>query len=583
MTNTTRLLAGRYEVGEIIGRGGMADVHVGTDSRLGRKVAIKLLRSSLANDPAFRTRFRQEAQAAARMAHPTIVRVFDAGEDTFLEPNGSESVAPFIVMEHVDGRMLKDIISEGPLAAEEAVRIIEGVLTALEYSHRAGVVHRDIKPGNIMITKTGQIKVMDFGIARAISDSSATVAQTSAILGTAQYFSPEQAKGESVDARTDLYSTGVVLFEMLTGRAPFRGETPVSVAYQHVSETPVAPSSLNFHVSPALDAVVLRALTKDRFERYQSAAEFRADVETASAGNIPARKLPGSDAGSTLFGGPRAAASGPDVAMKRLGADDDRAVRTQSRPPVVWIWAGITTLAVIVVAVVIWVLSLGPVALVPETTRVVPSVAGATYASASAALQNEDLVPLEMREPSGTVPEGDVIRTDPTDGARVSPGTEVDVYVSSGASPVTIPSVVNLDVAAAEALLEGAGLIAGSQSVEHSPNIAAGVVLRTDPVAGTEVREGDTVNLVVSDGMVALPNVVGQNVDNATSTLQDDLQLQVTVDDNPTCPLRPNTPIVAQSLAPGAVPQQSAITITYCSGPEEVEEPLPPDDTEAEG
>ena len=585
MTNTTRLLAGRYELGEVIGRGGMADVHVGTDSRLGRKVAIKLLRSSLANDPAFRTRFRQEAQAAARMAHPTIVRVFDAGEDTFREPNGSESVAPFIVMEHVDGRMLKDIISEGPLAPEEAVRIIEGVLTALEYSHRAGVVHRDIKPGNIMITKTGQVKVMDFGIARAISDSSATVAQTSAILGTAQYFSPEQAKGESVDARTDLYSTGVVLFEMLTGRAPFRGETPVAVAYQHVSETPVAPSSLNFHVSPALDAVVLRALTKDRFERYQSASEFRTDVETASAGNIPSRRLPANDAGSTLFGASPAASSGPDIAMKRLGADDDRVVRTQSRPPVAWVWAGILTLAVIVIAVVIWVLSLGPVAVVPETTRVVPSVAGATYASASSALRDADLVPLEMLEANSDVPEGEVIRTDPEDGARVSPNTEVDVYVSSGASPVTIPSVVNRDAAAAEAALVANQLTVGSQTLEHSPNIAAGVVLRTDPVAGTEAREGDIVNLVVSDGMVALPNVVGQNVDNATRTLQEDLQLQVSVDDNPNCALQPNTPVSAQSLAPGAVPQKSAIVITYCSGSTEPGPPEPepepePDPTE---
>ena len=247
MSEDGRLLAGRYRIGALIGRGGMSDVHVGTDSRLGRTVAIKLLKSSLAVDPAFRTRFRQEAQAAARMAHPTIVRVFDAGEETITDDSGSESQVPFIVMEHVDGRLLKDIIHEGPVDATEAVRIIDGVLTALEYSHRAGVVHRDIKPGNIMITKSGQVKVMDFGIARAISDSSATVAQTTAILGTASYFSPEQAKGESVDARTDLYSTGVVLFEMLTGRTPFRGDTPVAVAYQHVSETPVK-TQYGFHV-----------------------------------------------------------------------------------------------------------------------------------------------------------------------------------------------------------------------------------------------------------------------------------------------------------------------------------------------
>ncbi len=565
MTDTTRLLAGRYEVGEIIGRGGMADVHVGIDSRLGRKVAIKLLRSSLASDPAFRMRFRQEAQAAARMAHPTIVRVFDAGEDTFVGPGGFESLAPFIVMEYVDGRMLKDIIREGPVAPAEAARIIEGVLTALEYSHRAGVVHRDIKPGNIMITTTGQVKVMDFGIARAVSDSSATVAQTSAILGTAQYFSPEQAKGESVDARTDLYSTGIVLFEMLTGRPPFRGDTAVAVAYQHVSEPPLEPSSLNSRVSPALDAVVLHALAKDRFDRYQSAAEFRADVRTAGEGHIPTRRLPENDASSTLFG-VSTTTSAPELAMKRLGVDDDQVVRTQSRPPVAWIWAGILTLAVILIAVVVWLLSLGPTAVVPETTRVVPGVAGATYESASSALEGVDLVPLEMRESSAEVPEGTVIRTDPEEGARVAPSTQVDVYVSSGAVTVSVPSVVNMDVGAASSSLEAAGVTVGSQTVEHSPNVPEGVVLRTDPVAGTETREGEVVNLIVSDGMVALPNVVGQNVENATGTLQDDLQLQVTVSGDSSCPVAPNTPVSAQSLAPGAVPQKSAISINYCTG-----------------
>ena len=255
MSEEGRLIAGRYQVGELIGRGGMSDVHRGTDSRLGRTVAIKLLKPSLASDPAFRTRFRQEAQAAARMAHPTIVRVFDAGEETVTDANGHESQLPFIVMEFVDGTLLKDLIKEGPLSSTEAVRILDGVLTALEYSHRAGVVHRDIKPGNIMITRNGQVKVMDFGIARAISDSSTTVAQTTAILGTASYFSPEQAKGEVVDARTDLYSTGVVLFEMLTARPPFRGDTPVAIAYQHVREEPQPPSNFDPEITPEMDAI----------------------------------------------------------------------------------------------------------------------------------------------------------------------------------------------------------------------------------------------------------------------------------------------------------------------------------------
>ena len=349
-----RLLAGRYELGELIGRGGMADVHVGMDTRLGRRVAVKLLKPSLANDPAFRTRFRREAQDAAKMAHPTIVRIFDAGEESIRESNGAETLVPFIVMEYVDGRLLKDVVADGPLEPAEATRIISQVLTALEYSHRAGVVHRDIKPGNIMITSSGQVKVMDFGIARAISESSATIAESSAIVGTAQYFSPEQARGESVDARTDLYSTGIVLFELLTGRAPFRGDNPVAVAYQHVNSDPVAPSTLNPRVSPALDAVVLRALAKDRFSRYQSAGEFRADVEAAAAGEVPARtQLVANDFNATLFGVNPSSVAGSEATLRQLTVDnDERLVRTQSRPPVAWIWAGIASMVVIIAAVI---------------------------------------------------------------------------------------------------------------------------------------------------------------------------------------------------------------------------------------
>jgi serine/threonine protein kinase len=350
VTEGTRLLAGRYEVGALIGRGGMSDVHVGTDTRLGRRVAIKLLKPALATDPRFRVLFREEAQKAARMAHPTIVRVFDAGEETVREPSGLETQVPYIVMEYVDGRLLKDIIAEGPIETKEAVRIVSGILTALEYSHRALLVHRDIKPGNVMVTQNGQVKVMDFGIARAVSDNSATVADTSAVLGTAQYFSPEQARGETVDARTDLYSTGVVLFEMLTGRPPFRGDRAAAVAYQHISEPAAAPSTLNPRVSPAIDSVVLHALAKDKFERFQTAAEFRQDLEDASAGGVPPRKPPVSDFNATLFGVNPTATAGSEAALRQLSAPDDRAVRTQSRPPVAWIWVGIMTLAVILVS-----------------------------------------------------------------------------------------------------------------------------------------------------------------------------------------------------------------------------------------
>ncbi|WP_317451872.1 protein kinase domain-containing protein [Microbacterium sp. NIBRBAC000506063] len=223
MSTEPRVLAGRYRVGELIGQGGMAQVFRGHDVTLGRDVAIKILNTSLAADTAFRTRFRLEAQAASRMSHSSIVRVFDAGEDT--DPQTGAPV-PYIVMELIDGTLLKDIMSAGPVPVDDAVRYVDGILEALDYSHRAGVVHRDIKPGNVMITRAGAVKVMDFGIARAVSDSSSTVAETNRILGTAAYLSPEQAKGEAVDARTDLYSAGVVLYELLAGRQPFRGDSP---------------------------------------------------------------------------------------------------------------------------------------------------------------------------------------------------------------------------------------------------------------------------------------------------------------------------------------------------------------------
>jgi serine/threonine-protein kinase len=559
-----RVIAGRYRVGALIGRGGMAEVYIGTDSRLGRTVAIKILKSTLATDPAFRIRFRQEAQAAARMAHPTIVRVFDAGEETATEPDGTEVHMPFIVMEYVDGRLLKDIIREGPVESTEAVRIINGVLTALEYSHRAGVVHRDIKPGNIMITKSGQVKVMDFGIARAISDSATTVAQTTAILGTAAYFSPEQAKGESVDARTDLYSTGVVLFEMLTGRPPFRGESAVAVAYQHVSETPVKPSSINPKVSPALDTVVLHSLAKNRFERYQSAVEFRDDVETAGAGHIPVHR-PGEIAGG-LFGAAPASASGSELALKQL-AEDQSMVRTQRRPPVIWVWAGIVSVVVIVIAVMFWVFSLTPSTDIPDNSRKVPSLAGQNYDEAQDALLDLDLAATKAEESSATVPAEQVIRTDPPSGTIVQPAEVIKVYVSTGPQPVAVPDVTNQPLADAQAVITGAGLVPGTENRENSPNVPAGVVIRTDPAAGASQHAGVTVNFFISNGLVRLDDLTGQSLAAATALLSAPaMQLVPIPKADPSCDEEPGSPVVSQSIPAGDVPQKSEVTLSYCSG-----------------
>jgi serine/threonine-protein kinase len=558
------MLAGRYRVGALIGRGGMSDVHVGTDTRLGRQVAIKLLKPQLATDPSFRMRFRQEAQSAARMAHPTIVRVFDAGEETVLDRSGHEVQLPFIVMEFVEGRLLKDIIHEGPLEPLAAARVIEGVLTALEYSHRAGVVHRDIKPGNIMITTGGQVKVMDFGIARAVSDSATTVAQTTAILGTASYFSPEQAKGEIVDARTDLYSTGVVLFEMLTGRPPFRGDTPVAVAYQHVSERPVKPSVINPKVSPALDTVVLHALAKDRNVRYQTAAEFRAEVEEAAAGRVPTKRRV--DETALFFGTDTGALSTSELALRQL-AEDDTMTRTQRRPPAIWIWSGIIAVVVIVVAVMYWAFNLQPADDLPSNARQVPTLAGSTWEEAANELQSLTLPATRIDETSDSVGAGEVIRTEPAEGEIVDTGTPIRVFVSTGREAVAVPDLINKALDQAKADLEAAGLVAGSETRQNSPTVAGGTVLATDPEAGSSVETGSTVNFIVSSGNVTLPDLTGQSLQAASSYLgSSTLQLTPVPVPDGSCPSQPGSPVVRQSLAPGDVPQKSEVELVYCSG-----------------
>src|SRR5205823_7167050 len=282
-----RLLGGRYELDGVVGRGGMAEVYRARDIRLDRIVAIKTLRADLARDQTFQARFRREAQSAASLNHPSIVAVYDTGEDMT-----SGVPVPYIVMEYVDGRTVRDLLQEGHrLLPERSLEIIDGVLRALDYSHQAGIVHRDIKPGNVMVTRNGDVKVMDFGIARAMSDAQATMTQTAQVIGTAQYLSPEQARGERVDSRSDLYSTGCLLYELLTGRPPFTGDSPVAIAYQHVRENPVPPSRVDPEVPQWADAIVLRAMAKDPRDRYQSATEMRQDIQRAASG-MPLAAVP---------------------------------------------------------------------------------------------------------------------------------------------------------------------------------------------------------------------------------------------------------------------------------------------------
>jgi serine/threonine-protein kinase len=565
VTTETRVLSSRYRVDELIGRGGMASVYRGYDVTLGREVAIKVLRRELAEDAAFRTRFRLEAQAASRMAHPAIVRVFDAGEDFEVGSDGQQHPVPYIVMELVHGALLKDVIAQGPVSVDDARRYVDGILEALEFSHRAGVVHRDIKPGNVMVTDAGQVKVMDFGIARAVSDSSSTVAETTTILGTAAYFSPEQAKGEPVDARADLYSTGVVLYELLTGRPPFRGESPVAVAYQHVSEAPITPSEVVETVPRALDAVVLRALAKDPFQRFPDAASFRAALDDTVEGKQPSKKQLGALT-SELYGpNPRQAAE-TARSLRQLSTDTTMR-RTQPGPPVAWIWAGVAFLAVLLVSVLIWTMSIRPGTEVPENARIIPDVTDMAWDRAEDLLLAEDLVPLQEEEASDTVAEGNVIRTDPADGVSVARGDEVRVYVSRGTETTVVPILTGVPEEAARQAITDAGLRVGAIRQRNDPTAAAGTVLEVDQKEGAEVPVDTAVNLVVATGRVVIVDYTGYTLDAATRELTaSDIQLTVVPGEDPSCAAAPTPTVIRQSIGPGEVPIHSEIVLTVCSG-----------------
>ena len=566
MSENQRVIAGRYTLGSLIGRGGMADVYEGTDTILGRKVAIKLLKADLAADPSYESRFREEAQASARMAHPTIVRVYDTGEESSIDDNGTERRTPYIVMEYVLGTLLRDLMHERKLGTPEAIGYTEGILTALEFSHKAGIIHRDIKSANVMITDTGLVKVMDFGIARAISDGSATQAHTAGIVGTAQYFSPEQARGESVDARTDLYSPGVLLYEMLAGRPPFTGETAVSVAYQHVSEAVTPPSAHNPALSHALDEVVLRALAKDRNERFQTAEEFRehllaASISTATAPTpvveepteLTFEELLGEDFLTTPVEELEATVVEEPVVETPLDApteaftptsdtnpfatigvefepiadgEEFTPVRSKSanqKPSPGLLWGIGSGVSVVLVGLLVWVIGFGGGGLInfnpTQGGKSVADVVGMTYADATSALAGQNLVVSEKFEMSETIEPNLVIRTDPPAGTKVAEGTMIILYVSSGKTQIVVPNLAGMTEAEAQVALQVAKLSLGSITEGSSSSVLKGQVISTDPIAGATVAQGSVVNLLISNGQVMVPDVTGLGLTEATRQL----------------------------------------------------------------
>ena len=572
MINNERLIAGRYRIGSLVGRGGMAEVYEGYDTRLGRTVAIKLLKSDLANDPSFEEKFRGEAQASARMAHPSIVRIYDAGEEETTDSNGNLVKTPFIIMELVKGKLLREVIHAGQVDIEKAIKYVTGILSALEVSHRSGVIHRDIKPANVMISENDAVKVMDFGIARAVSDNSATQAATAGIVGTAQYFSPEQARGETVDARTDLYSTGVILYELLAGRPPFKGESAVSVAYQHVSELAPNPSDFNPQVTPELNAVVMRAMAKDRDERFQSAEEFREHLLAAQSGVVVTRPQPKPitqiepvqvDA-TELLEKPE---SLPTALLEGFETAPSEQVSISSNKVGIGVLWGLGTgVAVILIGLVFWLFSIG------ANTNTNPSgngvtvanVANSLYEDALEALTAQDLVVLRVYEQSDTVPAGVVIRQEPEAGTLVLPKTPITVYVSSGATEVVVPNLVGTQEANAVAMIEQAGLTVGSITVTGSPTVAEGVVITSDPVAGAKLPQGSVVNLILSNGKVTVPDVRNLAVTEAISLLTNPAvgyTTSVEIKNAGSCNGNPGNVVIDQSIPPGEAKQKQNIVL----------------------
>lgn len=542
-------LGDRYEVGQVIGRGGMAEVHEGTDTRLNRRVAIKILRPDLARDPQFQDRFHREAQAAAGLNHPNIVSVYDTGE----QPIG-ELLVPYIVMEYVDGVTLEHMLRNGPrIMPERSLEITAGILAALDYAHRHGIVHRDIKPANIMINTHGDAKVMDFGIARAISDAATSITASSGVMGTVKYLSPEQAKGEVVDARSDIYAAGCVMYELLTGRAPFTGETLVAIAYQHVNELAKPPSQVDPAISATLDAVVLHALAKHPDQRYQSAAQMRSDVERAMAGLPVAVAVAMAEA----VNAPTVAIP-LDEAAEFQNRQEQAKVSTVENKPKRGRWIAFGLLATLAIAAMglVAVKLLGGNTSVQAPTLVGLSVSEATQTLTDAKLKLGTKTP--QTDPSAAP--GTVLSQKPEAGTTINQGSAIDIVVSAGQAKATVPDLGSAKSQdEANKILGDAGLKLGTITQKDSAtNVdvpAAGTVLSQSPAPAATVNAGTAVDVTISSGKVTVPYVVGESKTQANNDLVNaGFNVQIIYEKGPSKPdglVLAQTPGKGQSAAPG--------------------------------
>ena len=552
---TPQHLSDRYELGEIIGFGGMSEVHLARDLRLHRDVAVKVLRADLARDPSFYLRFRREAQNAAALNHPAIVAVYDTGEA--VTPSGP---LPYIVMEYVDGVTLRDIVhNDGPMPPRRSLEVIADACQALNFSHQHGIIHRDVKPANIMISDTGAVKVMDFGIARALADTGNSVTQTAAVIGTAQYLSPEQARGESVDARSDVYSLGCVLYEMLTGEPPFVGDSPVAVAYQHVREDPTPPSQKRAGISAELDAVVLKALTKNPDNRYQTAAEMRADLVRVHSGEKPEAPKVLTHAERTMMMAPSRSGSRDGSGSTPVSYDYTDAGRGSVGR---WLVAA----AILAILTVVVTLAINMVGGKPRAVQV-PDVRGQVSADAIASLQNKGFKIRTQQKPDNTVPPDHVIKTDPAGNSSVNAGDEILISVSTGPEQREVPDVSALSYAEAVKKLTAAGFGKFKQSEAPSNPDQKDKVLNTVPPANQTSAITNEITIVIGTGPRTreIPDVGGETADLATknlNTLGFPTVLTATVDST-----EPAGQVLATEPAAGAaVPLDSPITLKVSKG-----------------
>lgn len=603
--STESWLSGRYELQNLIGRGGMADVWRARDHRLGRDVAVKRLRADLASDDTFQARFQREAQSAARLNHPNIVAVYDTGETQ--DPTTGLQV-PYIVMELIDGHTLRDVLRDGrKILPRRALEFTQGVLDALSYSHAAGIVHRDIKPANVMLTREGYVKVMDFGIARAVADTSATMTQTAAVIGTAQYLSPEQARGETVDNRADIYATGCLLYELLVGRPPFIGDSPVSVAYQHVREIPAPPSSLDSEITGEMDAITLKALAKERADRYQTAKQMRDDIDRLLSGREPlamqAHADPDADTEEQTHLIPAAAAT---AAAPPAAAQRDEATPAQTESPAEpeepkrkrWPVVLVTILVVALLALLGFGLHrmLGPSSAPTssptpsKTVKMVdvPAVTGLSQQGATSTLENAGLKVRVEHVQKDESTANQVVSQNPAANQKVHEGSKVTITVNDGPKKLTIPqNIVGMPKSDAVKALKDAGfsdnqIRVNDDDPKTEANTAkAGTVDSVRPSAGTSLTPEQQVTLTVATGKSVVPNLKGMSVKEAYAAASSN-GFSISVERQTTSSAAPGT-VFSQDPDYGATAKRStAIKVLVAVKPSEPTHEAPTSPTPSE-